>query len=155
MSLLHPGDVFPELAITVPGGEIVKMPGAFAGGFGVVLFFHGSWCSHCKDELRAFQRAGAGIRVAALSVDDEATTAALIAKRGLTFPVGFGADARAVAELTGAFVNPDPVYLQSTVFVLNPGGKVVASLYDNVRGSSQALDDLTRRRAVGRARSGK
>jgi hypothetical protein len=46
-------------------------------------------------------------QLVALSVDDEATTADLIAKRGLTFPVGFGADARAVADLTGAFVNPD------------------------------------------------
>jgi peroxiredoxin len=132
MPLLHPGDIFPELAITVPGGKVVKVPGAFAGGFGVLLFYHGSWCSYCKAELHAFQRADGGIKVAALSVDDEATTAALIVKRGLTFPVGFGADARKVAELTGAFVNPDPVYLQSTWFVLNPQGKVAATLYDNV-----------------------
>ena len=67
--------------------------------------------------------ADAGVRVAALSVDDEATTAALIAKHGLTFPVGYGADARKVADLTGAFVNPDPVYLQSTGFVLDPAGQ--------------------------------
>ncbi|MGH9088165.1 MAG: peroxiredoxin, partial [Acidimicrobiales bacterium] len=67
----------------------------------------------------------------ALSVDDEATTAELVAKRGLTYPVGYGADARAVAELTGAFVNEDPLYLQSTGFVLDPGGKVVVSVYSS------------------------
>jgi hypothetical protein len=50
---------------------------------------------------------------------------------GLTFPVGFGADARAVADLTGAFVNSDPVYLQSTGFVLDPAGKVVVSVYSS------------------------
>ena len=50
---------------------------------------------------------------------------------GLTFPVGFGADARAVADLTGAFVNPDPMYLQSTGFVLDPEGKVVVSVYSS------------------------
>ena len=114
MPLLHPGDTFPGLTLTVPGGEIVKVPEAFAGQFGVLLFYRGSWCPYCNAQLRAFQRAGAiladaGVRVAALSVDDEAATAALIEKHGLTVPVGFGAAARAVAELTGAFVNPDPV----------------------------------------------
>lgn len=66
----------------------------------------------------------------ALSVDDEAT-ADLIARHGLTFPVGFGADARALADPTGAFVNPDPVYLQSTSFVLDPAGKVLVSVYSS------------------------
>ena len=60
-----------------------------------------------------------------------ATTADLIAKHGLTFPVGFGADARTVADLTGAFVNSDPVYLQSTGFVLDPAAKVMVSVYSS------------------------
>jgi peroxiredoxin len=136
MPLLHPGDPFPELTLTVPGGQAVQVPEAFAGQFGVLLFYRGSWCPYCNAQLRAFQRAGTvlaetGARVAALSVDDEATTATLIAKHGLTFPVGYGADARAVAELTGAFVNPDPVYLQSTGFVLDPAGKVMVSVYSS------------------------
>jgi peroxiredoxin len=114
----------------------VTVPEAFGGDFGVMLFYRGSWCPYCNAQLRAFQRAGsaladAGIRVAALSVDDEATTAALIGKHSLTFPVGFGADARAVAGLTGAFVNPDPVYLQSTGFVLGPAGQVAVSVYSS------------------------
>ncbi len=46
-------------------------------------------------------------------------------------PVGFGADARAIADLTGAFVNPDPVYLQSAGFVLDPAGDVVVSVYSS------------------------
>ena len=136
MPLLHPGEPFPELTLTVPGGMTVKVPTVFAGQFGVVLFYRGAWCPYCNAQLRAFQRAsaalaGVGIQVVALSVDDEATTADLIAKHGLTFPVGFGADARAVADLTGAFVNPDPVYLQSTGFVLDPSGKVVVSVYSS------------------------
>jgi hypothetical protein len=65
--------------------------------------------------------------VAALSVDDRQTTAALVDKHQLTFPVGYGADAAAVAALTGAFVNPEAVYLQSTGFVLDPAGKVVVT----------------------------
>jgi peroxiredoxin len=136
MPLLHPGDPFPELTLTVPGGETVLVPTMFVGHFGVVLFYRGAWCPYCNAQLRAFQRASAtladvGVQIAALSVDDEATTANLIAKNGLTFPIGFGADARAVADLTGAFVNPDPVYLQSTGFVLDPAGKVVVSVYSS------------------------
>jgi peroxiredoxin len=101
-----------------------------------MLFNRGSWCPYCNAQLGAFQRASAtladaGARVASLSVDDEATTAELIARYGLTFPVGFGADARAIAGLTGAFVNPDPVYLQSTGFVLDPAGKVIVSVYSS------------------------
>ncbi len=53
-----------------------------------------------------------------------------------------GTDARAVADLTGAFVNPDPVYLQSTGFLLDPAGKVVVSVY-----SSGAIGRLPRTRS--------
>jgi peroxiredoxin len=134
MALLNAGDQFPALSLKLPGGESLALPGALAGGFGVVLFYRGSWCPYCNAQLRAFQRssgalAEAGIRMIALSVDDEATTAELISKHGLTFPVGHSADAAAVAGLTGAFVNPDPRYLQSTGFVLDPAGRVVVSVY--------------------------
>jgi peroxiredoxin len=136
MPLLRPGDTFPSLALTVSGGRTLPLPQTFAGQFGVVLFYRGSWCPYCNAQLRAFQQASQtladiDVRVAALSVDDEATTADLIARHHLTFPVGFGADAHAIAELTGAFVNPDPVYLQSTGFVLDPAGKVVVSVYSS------------------------
>jgi hypothetical protein len=36
MSLLHPGDTFPELTLTIPGGQTVTVPEAFAGQFGVL-----------------------------------------------------------------------------------------------------------------------
>jgi peroxiredoxin len=134
--LLNPGDPFPQLMITTADGQALTIPDAFAGDFAVVLFYRGSWCPYCNAQLRAFERAGQvlgdnGIRVAALSVDDQETTAALVARHKLSFPVGYGADARAVAELTGAFVNPDPVYLQSTDFVLDPSGKVIVSVYSS------------------------
>ena len=98
--------------------------------------YRGAWCPYCNAQLRAFERAGQalrdnGIRVVALSVDDKETTAALVARHKLTFPVGHGADAASVAALTGAFVNPDPVYLQSAGFVLDPGGKVIVGVYSS------------------------
>ena len=152
MPLLSPGDSFPALPLTPPGGAALTLPDVFDGEFGVVLFFRGSWCPYCNAQLRAFQRAGdslagAGIKVAALSVDDEPATAALIAKHGLTFPVGHSADARAIAALTGAFVNPDPVYLQSTGFVLDPPGRVVVSVY-----SSAAIGRLVPEDVIGLVR---
>ncbi|MBF9070723.1 redoxin domain-containing protein [Streptacidiphilus fuscans] len=136
MPLLHPGDVFPDLALSLPAGRSLSVREAFDGQYGALLFYRGSWCPYCNAQLRAFQHAGpaldeAGVRVAALSVDDEETTAALVTRRGLTFPVGFGADAPAVAAATGAFTSAEQVYLQSTGFVLDPEGAVVVSVYSS------------------------
>ncbi|MFF3565821.1 peroxiredoxin family protein [Streptomyces sp. NPDC002574] len=133
---LRPGDSFPAITVTVPGGEQVSLPDTLRGGFGVVLFYRGSWCPYCKGQLRAFQRAREtfeelGVKVVALSVDDEATTQALVDHLKLTFPVGHSADAKALAEVTGAFVNDDPEHLQSTGFVLDPQGRVVVAVYSN------------------------
>lgn len=136
MSLLNPGDTFPRLALAIPGAQAIEVPDAFAGEFAVMLFNRGAWCPYCTAQLRSFQRAGeslaqAGIKVAALWADDEETTARFTARHGLTFPLGHSADARAVAALTGAFVNPGPLYLQSTGFVLDPQGKVIVSVYSS------------------------
>jgi peroxiredoxin len=112
------------------------LPDDLAGHSGVILFYRGFWCPYCNAQLGAFQRSldrltDIGAPVAALSVDDEATTQDLIARHGLRFPVGHSADARAIAAATGAFVNDDPVYLQSTGFVLDPGGRVLVSAYSS------------------------
>jgi peroxiredoxin len=138
MPLLNPGDQFPRLTITATDGQ----------PFTVVLFYRGSWCPYCNAQLRAFERAAPaladnGIRVIALSVDDKDTTAELVARHKLTFPVGYGADAEAVAAATGAFVNPDPVYLQSTGFVLDPAGKVIVSVYSSGAIGRLVPEDVT------------
>lgn len=139
MPLLNPGIKFPTLTIdtiTATGSEKLSLPDAFEGDFATVLFYRGSWCPYCNAQLRAFQRASedfaaAGIKVAALSVDDEDTTHALADKLRLTFPVGYGADAHLLSELTGAFVNPDPVYVQSSGFVLDPEGRIIVDVYSS------------------------
>ena len=151
MTLLRPGGTFPQLILNIPGSQAVQVPAWFAGQPGVVLFNRGAWCPYCTAQLRAFQRAGesltqAGVRVAALWVDDETTTAEFTARHGLTFPLGHSADARAVAGLTGAFINEDPLFLQSTGFVLDPRGKVVASVY-----SSGAIGRLVPEDVIGLA----
>jgi len=152
MTVLQPGDPFPSLTVALPGGRTLRLPDALAGRFGVVLYYRGSWCPYCNAQLSAFQRsldslADVDISVVALSVDDEATTGDLIARHGLQFPVGYSADADAVAAITGAFVNPDPWYLQSTGFVLDPDGRVVLSVY-----SSGAIGRLVPQDVIGLVR---
>ena len=136
MALLQPGDRFPDIEITPVGASTLTVPASLAGHFGVVLFYRGSWCPYCNAQLSAFQRAHGSLHavdasVIALSVDDEATTKELVNKHNLEFPVGFGADADAIAAVTGAFVNPEPKFLQSTGFVLDPEGRVVVSVYSS------------------------
>lgn len=149
MTLLHPGDRFPTFTVSLTGGGTLVLPDDIANSFGVVLFYRGAWCPYCNAQLRAFQRASesladVGARVVALSVDDEATTQELIAKDNLAFPVGNSADARRIAAATGAFVNDEPTYLQSTGFVLDPEGNVVVSVY-----SSGAIGRLVPEDVVG------
>jgi peroxiredoxin len=148
MTLLNPGDRFPRLTVSTTDGQSLSIPDAFAGDFAVVLFYRGAWCPYCNAQLRAFERASQsladnGIKVIALSVDDKETTTELVAKHKLTFPVGYGADPQAVAAATGAFVNPDPVYLQSTGFVLDPAGKVIVSVYSSGAIGRLVPEDVT------------
>jgi len=136
MPLLNPGDHFPHITITPVDGDPIDLPDALAGHFAVILFNRGSWCPYCNAQLRAFQRDAEkldrlDIKTLSLSADDEDTARELIATHGLTFPIGHSADALAIHEATGAFVNPDPVHLQSTGFILDPDGDVIISVYSS------------------------
>jgi peroxiredoxin len=149
MPRLNPGDLFPTITVPVADGKTLTLPDALAGSFGVVLFYRGGWCPYCNAQLRAFQRATAdltevGAKVVALSVEDEATTEATVAKHGLSFPVGHSADAAAISMATGAFVDPGRGFLQSTGFVLGPTSKVLVSVY-----SSGAIGRLVPEDVVG------
>lgn len=147
MTLLNPGDAFPALTLPRAGGGTLSIPGVFEGSYGVVLIYRGSWCPYCNAQLAAFQRAaerlgGVGASVAALSVDDEPTTTELIAKHHLTFPVGYCADAKEIAAVTGAFVDPEGGFLQSTGFVLDPAGRVIVSVYSSGAIGRLVADDV-------------
>jgi peroxiredoxin len=136
MSRLRNGQPFPPLEVPAVGGGTISLPDDLAGSYGVVLIYRGSWCPYCNAQLAAFSRAlgaltGLGVKAAALSVDDEETSAALAAKHKLRFPVGHSADAGKVAAATGAYLNDEPHYLQSTGFVLDPQGKVIVSVYSS------------------------
>lgn len=149
MSRLHNGQQFPFLALPAVGGGSIRLPDDLAGSFGVVLVYRGSWCPYCNAQLAAFSRASDRLaelnaKVVALSVDDEPTSAALVAKHRLEFPVAHSADVDKVSEATGAYVSADRAYLQSTGFVLNPAGQVITAVY-----SSEAIGRLVADDVVG------
>ena len=136
MTRLENGQKFPSLQLPAVGGGTISLPDDLAGDFGVVLVYRGAWCPYCNAQLAAFSRAKdaldqAGVRVVALSVDDEQTSSALADKLRLTFPLAHSADADRVAEAVGSYVNDEPRYLQSTGFVLAPDGTVVTAVYSS------------------------
>jgi len=147
MPLLQTGQTFPQLDLPAVGGGTISLPDDLAGSFGVVLVYRGSWCPYCNAQLASFARAAdafaeVGIKVVALSVDDEDTSAALVDKRHLPFPVGHSADPDKVAAAIGAFTNDDPHYLQSTGFVLAPDGSVLVGVYSTGAIGRLVADDV-------------
>ena len=136
MTRLQNGQVFPALEVPAVGGGTIRIPQFLQGSHGVVLIYRGAWCPYCQAQLAGFQRASeklkeAGVKVVALSVDDQATTVGTIEKFALSFPVGHSADADKVAAITGAYTNETPHYLQTTGFLLAPDGKVLNAVYSS------------------------
>ncbi len=141
------GQPMPALSLQRVGGGTISLPGDLAGSFGVVLIYRGAWCPYCNTQLSGFARAAdtlteLGVKVVALSVDDEATSAALVDKRHLPFPVGHSADPDAVAAATGAYTNDEPHYLQSTGFVLAPDGTIITVVYSSGAIGRLLADDV-------------
>jgi peroxiredoxin len=136
MRRLQNGQVFPSLEIRAVGGSTIQIPQSLRGAYSVILIYRGGWCPYCQAQLAGFQRAKeklaeTGIKVVALSVDDEATTSATIEKHKLSFPVGHSADADQVAAVTGAYTNEAPHYLQTTGFLLDPDGRILNAVYSS------------------------
>jgi peroxiredoxin len=149
MTRLQNGQAFPVFDVRAVGGGAIRVPQFLEGSYGVVLIYRGAWCPYCQAQLAGFQRAReklaeAGVKVVALSVDDEATTVGTIEKLKLTFPVGHSADAEKVASLTGAYTNESPRYLQTTGFLLAPDGKILNAVY-----SSGAIGRLVAEDVIG------
>jgi peroxiredoxin len=147
MTRLQNGQAFPVLDVSAVGGGTISIPQSLSGSYGAVLIYRGAWCPYCQAQLAGFQRASekladAGIKVAALSVDDEATTIGTIKKFKLSFPVGHSADADKVASITGAYTNESPRYLQTTGFLLAPEGKILNAVYSSGPLGSLVAEDI-------------
>jgi peroxiredoxin len=149
MPHLNNGTAFPILTLDTVSDGTISANRHLAGSYGVILMYRGSWCPYCNAQLAAFSRAKErldefGIKVIALSVDDKPAAAGLVEKHRLNFPVGFGVDAEKIAASTGAYVNSNPRYLQSTGFVLDPDGKLITAVY-----SSGAIGRLVAEDVIG------
>lgn len=132
---MKPGDAFPAITVTPVDGAHYDRPttpradsrsSCLTVARGTPTATRSCAFQRAQDKLRELD-----IPVVALWVDDADTTRGLVAEHGLEFRVGHSADAHAIAEATGAFVNADPIYLQSTGFVLTPDGKMLVSVYSS------------------------
>ena len=135
-SFLNNGDLFPAISVNAVTVGTVSIPEYLGGQYGVVLLYRGAWCPYCNAQLSAFARAhetlaGLGVRVVAISADDEPTAAATVEKYGIRFLVGHSADVDRIAAATGAYVNDDPKHFHTTGFVLDPTGRVITAVYSS------------------------
>ncbi len=149
MTRLSNGDAFPVLTCDTVKDGALSVTHHLARSYGVVLLYRGSWCPYCNAQLAGFARAkeqldALGLKVIALSVDSKADATAMVEKHRLNFPVGYGADAERIAAATGACLNDNPRYMQSTGFVLDPDGKVITAVY-----SSGAIGRLVAEDVIG------
>ena len=85
MMRLQNGQTFPAFNVLAVGGGTIGIPQSLGGSYGVVLIYRGAWCPYCQAQLAGFQRASgklaeAGIKLVALSVDNESTTQGTIEK---------------------------------------------------------------------------
>lgn len=85
-----------------------------------------------QESLSLFERLG--VKVIAVSVDDEAGARKITAENKLTMPMGYGLSVEQI-KLLGAFTGErdSGTYIQPTEFVLQPGGKVAASMYSTMQ----------------------
>jgi peroxiredoxin len=62
-----------------------------------------------------------GVKVCALSVDEEEDAERTVRRHELGFPVGWGLDVDEVASKTGAYSDDEGGYLHATSFILRDG----------------------------------
>jgi peroxiredoxin len=87
-------------------------------------------------QLAAFQKAHDrlredGITVVAASVDPIDKARETVEKQALTFPVGYGLDARETAATFGAFYEERRGFLHATGFVVRPDRTIAVAQYSS------------------------
>lgn len=90
--------------------------------------------------------AGLGVRIVALSADQQEDAAGTVQQLGLSYPVAHGLDPDAVSRLIGCYtgVREGRPHLQPAAFVLDPEGTVIHAVYSSGKvGRLTATDALT------------
>lgn len=136
--LLDSGDMFPSLEITTVSGNRLMIPEDLVGKWSVVLFYRGDWCRQDRQQLLDFQLRTdvlkkLEIQVVAASCESLDNAQATVNQLRLTFPVGYGLDAKAISGLVGAFYDEtqETPFLHATGFLLTPTGKVFNAVYSS------------------------
>ena len=80
-----------------------------------------------QEQLGEFERRA--VRVVAATVDSLEDARKCRETNGLTYPLGYGLDAREVAAATGAFFEEKRGILHATSFVVAPDGTVANASY--------------------------
>ncbi len=142
--MLQTNDAFPLLTFARAGGGEICLPGDLAGGYGVILFYRGAFSDVCNAQLHAFSEAwdriaAEGIKVVAVSADDEQTTDGLIKKYDLPFPVAYAMDTGQVSAVSGILVSEDTSYLEATGFVVDPNGRIHTAIYSSTEGFEERI----------------
>lgn len=146
---LDGGDLFPSMTLELADGGTLVLPPAADGPHVVLLAYRGHACGVCKQHLADYEAARAqlaaeGVSIAAISADTLEDAQATVREKGLRFPVAWGADPRAFAAATGAFFHEKQNLLQSSCFLVRPGGKLGVAVY-----SSGAFGHLTPQDVLG------
>jgi peroxiredoxin len=85
-----------------------------------------------------------GIQVIAASADTLKHAREMVQKNNLSFPVGYGFNAKEFSAKTGAFYEAKDEYLHATGFVLNPESRVINAVY-----STMAIGRLVAKDCIG------
>ena len=91
-------------------------------------------------------------QVVAMSVDSLEKAAETVKGLKLTFPVGYGLDAKTFSAQTGAFYDAKALYLHAAGFLLKPDGKVFNAVYSSLAlgrfgpGDAASLVEIVRSR---------
>jgi peroxiredoxin len=136
---VHPLDTcdqLPAMSFATLDHGTISVPAVFGDRWGVVLLYRGVWCGYCRRQLADFQRALGEIEarnalVVAASVDSADDARKMVEHGGLTFPVGYGLDAKAIAAQTGCSYEATDLFLQKTAFVVRPGGEIARANYSS------------------------
>lgn len=145
------GAMVPDLTLTDPEGEPVRLREAAAESPLVLVFYRGSWCPYCQKQLGALEKAlgnwqDSGYQIYAVAQDTPKVNAGVMAKQKLGFPVladeglavarafglVFGVDGETVKtykqygiDLVGLYGKQAPEMPVPAVYLIGRDGKVL------------------------------
>ena len=130
---LDPGNLFPDLSLSLVGGESMNLPGDLSNPMTLALFYRGHWWPYCRRLLAGYEArreafAEQGVGLIAGSVDDKERTAEVAADLG--FPIAFNMT-KDDGDAIGSWWDEKRQIIQPSEFLLTKRGRVIISVYSN------------------------